>query len=211
MQAVVAEFRKTRVYRWGKVVSSVAGVAFAVVGFAGFFDDIATWGLWIAGVKSGYVYGALYGTLLVVSLSVLVAEAWPTSRRGEYPATVMPAQVRSATPAPATVYVPIASSTGPATSEPESLPPGSAHSTASHAMGDADSRKLSDRLQKQLDEGARLRRGIPVVAGVSIVARAETTEADFDMWVKRTRRILRNADAELEAEFNYKPGKAYLA
>lgn len=192
MGQVWATFSATATYRWLKIVVGFLGALLAVVGLAGLRDDLDTWGRWLGGVNSDLVYGLLYGLLLLASTGLLVAEL--LARRGS-----------SANSPPTTPNVrsgPVSASAGHEVLVENAVGAPQRSSSAGGAT--------SERLQKQLDEGVRLRRNIPAMPGIASLTSAETTEADVDMWVKRTQRLLRGVDPELLAEFNYRPGRAVI-
>ncbi len=199
VRAVVSELRKTRAYRVLKIVSSLAGALFGIIGVAGLFDDIETWGEWIGAVDSGLVYGLLYSVLLTLCLALLATEMWPLRAKSSTEA----ARARS-TPSPRQ-GVDVRTNSNP-------QPPAGPRLPRDPPAAPHGARKLSDRLQAELDSAVRLRNNISSMAGVGGfgLVRPETTEQDVDMWVRRTQRLLRDEDPVLLAEFNYRPGKALL-
>jgi hypothetical protein len=78
----------------------------------------------------------------------------------------------------------------------------------SHKPESVDGR-LSDALQVQLNEAVKLYRNIREIPGFPNIGQSETTEADFQNWVRRTDRLLAD-EPELRAEFHYAPQPAPL-
>jgi len=70
-------------------------------------------------------------------------------------------------------------------------------------------RQLSDRLQKQLNEGVRLRNEIDPLQSLRLLGGTTTTEADVRSWVRRTEQLLK-ATPDLAAEFDYRRGMTAL-
>jgi len=206
VRTVLAELRKSPAYRRARVVVGGLMTLLAVIGFAGIAEDLETWVNWLGGLGSNVVAGVLYGVLLAVGLALLATEGYRKSNRED---VAIP--IRRAEPKDEPESAPVAAASAVAAlDQPTAAESGRAHASESSSRG---APRFSDRLQAQLDEGVRLRRDIPGMPGITVtrLVRAETTEADVTMWIKRTERILRKADPELLSEFRYRPGKAILS
>lgn len=150
--------------------------------------DIQAWQQWLAGIDSWIPYALAYLFLLLIAFALLAPDvlAW-RARRSMARNVEREEGDRGDEEEEVEVSVPDAAPTPrPRTS-----------------------RKLSDVLQAQLDEGVRLRKDIPPVPGMRNLTRPETTLEDVEMWIRRTGRLL-NDQPELKGEFNYAPRKAFL-
>jgi len=188
MQAITDEFRSSPAYRRGFLAFKLAAAAVGVVGLAGLDDDLGVWGGWLGGIDSALVYATLYVLLFAVSAAALVPDVrrWRAARSVPRPKAPPPV-----------IEAPQA--------EPAPEPPEPRPKSAPQAVRDEP---LSDQLQRLLDEGVSLRRHVPAVIGIGGgFLHQETTEADIDMWARRTQRLLRERP-ELLAEFNYLPPRA---
>jgi hypothetical protein len=182
----LSRIRETAAYRRTRsVVGAVLAFA-SLLGLIGIGADIQAWQRWLADIDSWIPYALAYLFLLLVAFALLAPDvsAWRARRST---AKKVEGGDRDVEEEEEEVSVP----------DPAPTPRPS------------KSRKLSDVLQAQLDEGVRLRRDIPPVPGMRNLTRPETTLEDVKMWIRRTGRLL-NDEPELKSEFNYAPRKALL-
>jgi hypothetical protein len=183
----LSRVRETAAYRRIRGFFALVLALAGFVGLIGIGTDIHAWQQWLAGIDSWIPYALAYFLLLLGALALLAPDisAWRARRstvrkvEGEDGDRAVKEEVEVSVPDPVRPPRP------------------------------KESRKLSDVLQVQLDEGVRLRKDIPPIPGVRSLTRPETTLEDVEVWIRRTGRLL-NGEPELKSEFNYAPRKALL-
>lgn len=161
-----------------------------LISLVGLAADLQAWRELLGGIDSAVFPVAISSAILLVGL-VLLSH-----------------QIR--TPRPRANISPRPDSEGSADRRiPASSPSQSRPTTGRPAGGEKTRETFGDLLQRQLDKGRALQRNLPPFPGMIRPAQPTTTEADVDVWINRTRRLLRSRPGLL-ADFNYKPAESPL-
>jgi len=163
----------------------------ALTGFIsliGLAADLQAWRNWLGGIDSAVFPVAISSAILLVGLVLLSHQIRSPRQQAVVSLKSEGSDIPKREPAPSP-------------SQPNDRTPPASEKTRNENLADA--------LQRQLDQGKGLQRNMPPMAGMSLPTQAKTTEADVDVWINRTRRLLK-LRPDLLADFNYRPPQSPL-
>lgn len=150
--------------------------------------DLQAWRDWLGGIDSAVFPVAISSAILLVGLVLLAHQIRSPQRQAAVPLKSGGSDLPKREPAPS---------------------PSQRHDSAPPTDEKAREEGLADALQRQLDQGKGLQRNVPPMPGMTLPTQPTTTEADVDVWINRTRRLLK-LRPELLADLNYRPPRSPL-